>query len=122
MSKNKKIILGFLAFVPLVIEIVMIILIMKNFVGLFGLAMADASGEEAGNLILGDYTIIVILGVISSVLTLAEKICFIVMTVKNKSLNDTSRLLYIIFLIFFTIITAIVYYFLEVLKEEEEIS
>ena len=68
MSKNKKIILGFLAFVPLVIEIVMIILIMKNFVGLFGLAIADASGEEADNLILSDYSVIIILGVINGLL------------------------------------------------------
>lgn len=97
MSKNKKIILGFLAFVPLVIEIVMIILIMKNFVGLFGLAIADASGEEADNLILSDYSVIIILGVINGLLILTEKICFIVMAVKNKRLNDTSRILYIVF-------------------------
>ena len=122
MSKNKKIALGFLVFVPLVLEIIIITLMMMNFVGLFGLALADASGEEAGNLILSDYSVIIILGMVSGLLIFAEKICFIVMTVKNKSLNDTSRLLYIIFLIFFTIITAIVYYFLEVLKEEEEIS
>ena len=122
MSKNKKIALGFLVFVPLVLEIIIITLMMMNFVGLFGLALADASGEEAGNLILSDYSVIIILGMVSGLLIFAEKICFIVMTVKNKRLNDTSKVLYIVFLIFFTIITSIVYYFLEVLKEEEEIT
>ena len=120
MNKNKKIVLGIFVFIPLILEIIIAFLVMKNFVGLFGLALADASAEEAGNFILGDYSIIIVLTVIRAIFILAEKIYFIVMTLKNEKLNDTSRILYVIFLIFFTIITSIVYYFLEVFKEKEE--
>lgn len=119
MSKNKKVFLGVLAFVPLILEMIIVFFVLKNFVGLFQLAVEDAPASEVGNLILNDYFIIVILAVISGILLLFEKVFFIIIVLQNKRLNDTSRILYVVFLIFFTVITAIIYYFMEVIKTKE---
>lgn len=74
MSKNKKIFFGILAFVPLILKIVIIFFVLKNFIDLFQLRIDGAPSSVAGNLILKDYFIIVILAVINGLLLLFEKI------------------------------------------------
>ena len=55
MSRGSKIWTGVLTFLPIILSFIVIGLIIKNFVGLFGLALADASAEAAGEYILKDY-------------------------------------------------------------------
>ena len=114
MDKTQKTWLGILSFLPLLLSFIIAFLVIKNFVGLFGLALADAPAEVAGSYILKDYTVIVLFAVFTNFLNLVQMIIFIILAVKNTRLQSNTRILYIVFLVIFTNITAIVYFILEV--------
>lgn len=120
MKRSNKIWLGILAFLPLVISFFIIGLVIKNFVGLFGLALADATAEMAGSYILKDYTIIILMSVLLSFLNLLQMIIFIILSMKNKRIENNGKILYVICLVIFTTITAIVYYLLEVVRSNKD--
>ena len=114
MNKVQRIWLGILSFSPLIITTIITVLILKNFVGLFGLALADAPAEEAGMYILKDYIVIFIFSVISGILNILQLIIFLILIIKNNRLDNNNKILYVVFLIFFNQITAIIYFLLEV--------
>lgn len=114
MDKTQKTWLGILSFLPLLLSFIIAFLVIKNFVGLFGLALADAPAEVAGSYILKDYTVIILFAVFTNFLNLVQMIIFIILAVKNNRLQSNTRILYIVFLVIFTNITAIVYFILEV--------
>lgn len=118
MSRGSKIWTGVLTFLPIILSFIVIGLIIKNFVGLFGLALADASAEAAGEYILKDYIIIISLSVLLSFLNLIQMIIFIVFCIKNTTIENNGKILYVVFLILFTNITAVVYFFVEIIGEK----
>ncbi len=120
MNQSNKIWLGILAFLPLLISFITLGLVIKNFVGLYKLALADASAETAGYYILKDYTVIMIMTVLLYFLNFLQMIIFIILCVKNVRIENNGKILYIIFLIIFTNITAIIYFFLEIMRKSEE--
>lgn len=96
------------------------ILMLKNFVGLFGLALAEASAETAGHYILKDYIIIFAIAIIVSILKLVQMIVFIILSIKNDRLESNSKILYVIFLVVFPSITAILYYLMEITRKNKK--
>ena len=120
MKQSNKIWLGILAFLPLLISFITIGLVIKNFVGLFGLALADASAETAGHYILKDYIVIILIAVLLNFLNFLQMIIFIILCMKNTRIENNGKILYVIFLIIFTNITAIVYFFLEIMRRSKE--
>ena len=120
MNKTQKTWLGILSFLPLLLSFIIAFLVIKNFVGLFGLALADAPAEVAGSYILKDYAVIVLFAVFTNFLNLVQMIIFIILAVKNAGLQSSTRILYIVFLVIFTNITAIVYFILEVSSSKDK--
>lgn len=120
MKQSNKVWLGILAFLPLLISFITIGLVIKNFVGLFGLALTNASAETAGYYILKDYTVIILMSVLLYFLNFLQMIIFIILCMKNTRIENNGKILYVIFLIIFTNITAIVYFFLEIMRRSKE--
>lgn len=114
MKQGNKIWIGILAFLPLLLSFIIMFLVIKNFVGLFGLALADAPAEVAGRYIMKDYAVIILIAVFTGLLNLLQMIIFIILCMKNTRVEGNGKILYIIFLVLFTNITAIIYFFMEI--------
>ena len=84
MDKTQKTWLGILSFLPLLLSFIIAFLVIKNFVGLFGLALADAPAEVAGSYILKDYTVIILFAVFTNFLNLVQMIIFIILAVNQE--------------------------------------
>jgi hypothetical protein len=119
MSKNTKLWLGILSFLPLVLSFIIAGLVIKNFVGLLGLALEDAPADVAGMYIVKDYIVITIFSVFTALLNFCQMLVFIILCVKNDRLENNSKILYIVFLIIFSNITALVYFFMEIVSEKK---
>jgi phage shock protein PspC (stress-responsive transcriptional regulator) len=127
LNKKNKIELGFLAFAPFAAGIIISGLAAKNFTSVLGLIFNDAPFNEVIGIILRDYSFIFIFWTVSCILSLIQKVIYIILAVKNKRIKKIIKILYIICMVFFEI-AVMIYFYLEVLhapkaeNEEEDNS
>ncbi|ACZ08781.1 Uncharacterised protein [Sebaldella termitidis] len=125
MNKKEKIWLGFLAFAPFAAAVIINGMIAKNLTSIMAMIFEDAFFSDILALILKDYSFIFILWGISCILSLTQKVVYIILALKNKNIKRTIKFLYIVCMVFFEI-AVMIYFYLEILhgkkekKEEDE--
>ena len=122
MNKNTKLWLGILSFFPLILSFIIVGLVIKNFVGLMGLALEDAPADVAGMYIVKDYIVITVFALFAGFLNFFQMLIFVILCVKNTRLENNTKIIYIVFLILFSNITALVYFFIEIVSDREKIN
>ena len=119
MNNQRKILLGFLAFAPFAAAVLINGLVAKNLSSMLGLIFNDASFNEILALILRDYSFIFIFWGLSCVLSLIQKIIYIILAIKNKRIKRVIKIIYVISMIFFEI-AVMIYFYLEILHEKKD--
>ena len=119
LNNQRKILLGFLAFAPFAAAVLINGLVAKNLSSMLGLIFNDASFNEILALILRDYSFIFIFWGLSCVLSLIQKIVYIILTIKNKRIKLIIKIIYVISMIFFEI-AVMIYFYLEILHEKKD--
>ena len=119
MNKKEKMWLGFLAFAPFAATVIITGMIAKNLASIMAMIFEDAVFTDIFILILKDYSFIFILWGISCILSLVQKVVYIILTLKNKNIKRIIKFLYVICMVFFEI-TVMIYFYLEVLHEKKE--
>ena len=114
MSKKEKIWLGFLAFTPFIAAVMVNGIIAKNFTYILGSVFGDTSAEEILAVTFRDYSLAFIFWGISCILSLVQKVVYVVLAIKNNNLKRTIKVLYVICMVFFEI-AVMIYFYLEIL-------
>lgn len=121
MSKTKKICLGILSFLPLLSTTIFIILIcLFYFKMIFGAISGSLVYSDESEIIF--IVVMIVCGILLNVIVYTVLIIFTICIVKNKRIEDTSKILYLIGLYFLYTIIPIIYFFIEVLGENEKIE
>lgn len=119
LNNQRKILLGFLAFAPFTAAVLINGLVAKNLSSMLGLIFNDASFNEILALILRDYSFIFIFWGLSCVLSLIQKIIYIILAIKNKRIKLIIKIIYVISMIFFEI-AVMIYFYLEIIHEKKD--
>ena len=88
MNKKEKIWLGFLAFAPFAAAVIINGMIAKNLTSIMAMIFEDAFFSDILALILKDYSFIFILWGISCILSLTQKVVYIILAIKNKNIKS----------------------------------
>lgn len=122
MSKTKKIWLGILSFLPLLVTTIFIILIFlfyfKIIFGAIDGSLAYSDGSEFIYFII----VMVVFGMLLNITVYTALIIYTICIVKNKRISDTAKILYLIGMYFLYTITPIIYFFIEILGKNNEIE
>ncbi len=119
MNKKEKIWLGFLAFAPFAAAVIINGMVARNLTSIMAMIFEDASFTDILTLILKDYSFIFILWGISCILSLTQKVVYIILALKNKNIKRIIKFLYVVCMVFFEI-TVIIYFYLEILHEKKK--
>ena len=119
MNKKEKIWLGFLAFAPFAAAVIINGMVARNLTSIMAMIFVDASFTDILTLILKDYSFIFILWGISCILSLTQKVVYIILALKNKNIKRIIKFLYVVCMVFFEI-TVIIYFYLEILHEKKK--
>ena len=120
--KPNKAILGVFTFLPFIAGIVLLIwggAIMLDFISQTA-DLDDVPEEEVLRLLFGDFLSIMLLSIIISIVSFGVTIYYIVLALKNNSLSDGMKIMWVVLLFLFAGIANIVYYFVEVMPEKPE--
>ena len=119
MNKKEKIWLGFLAFAPFAAAVIINGMVARNLTSIMAMIFVDASFTDILTLILKDYSFIFVLWGISCILSLTQKVVYIILALKNKNIKRIIKFLYVVCMVFFEI-TVIIYFYLEILHEKKK--
>ena len=119
MNKREKIWLGFLAFAPFAAAVIINGMVARNLTSIMAMIFEDASFTDILTLILKDYSFIFILWGISCILSLTQKVVYIILALKNKNIKRIIKFLYVVCMVFFEI-TVIIYFYLEIHHEKKK--
>ena len=119
MNKREKIWLGFLAFAPFAAAVIINGMVARNLTSIMAMIFVDASFTDILTLILKDYSFIFVLWGISCILSLTQKVVYIILALKNKNIKRIIKFLYVVCMVFFEI-TVIIYFYLEILHEKKK--
>ena len=119
MNKKEKIWLGFLAFAPFAAAVIINGMVARNLTSIMAMIFEDASFTDILTLILKDYSFIFVLWGISCILSLTQKVVYIILALKNKNIKRIIKFLYVVCMVFFEI-TVIIYFYLEILHEKKK--
>lgn len=124
MSKTKKIWLGVLSFTPLLMSIIFgiftISIYSKLLIGIVNPSLNYANGGE----FLYSMMWLIVIGILLSVVSYVVLVIFTICIVKNKKIDETAKILYLLGIYFIYIVIPIVYFFIEVAgkNNDEEIE
>ena len=113
MSKNKKILIGILSVLPLILMAVYFITIIGFFFPLFRGEFPDNPPDFMSGKMTGMFVMIGLMTITS----LAMFIYFIIHVANNKTLNRTEQLVWILIIVFATVIGYPIYWYLKIWKE-----
>lgn len=122
MNGTKKTWLGVLSFTPLLISIIFVIfavfIYIKLIIGMVNHSLNYANGIE----FLYSIIWLLVVAILLNVINYAVLIVFTIHIVKNKKIDDTTKILYLLGIYFLTTIIPIIYFFIEVAgkKNNEE--
>lgn len=117
LTKNQKILLGILHFLPIIGGIYLVSNILTAFSSL------GTDGNMNSNMLAESIPSITIIAIIISILSLIVLIFDIIHLVKsNKNDKNNKIVIWILVLLFFQGISNLIYYFVEILPEKKEIQ
>ena len=118
MTKNKKILLGVITLLPIILGIIYLIAFAIMFVGI-GLS-ANSGGEPEPVFFLSSFAMIFITAIILSILTFGLLIYYIIHVANNKELVGNDRLIWILVIVFAHQIGYMIYWYLKIWKTDNK--
>lgn len=121
MSTSNKVWLGILTFLPFVFFIVYLVLFFTLFLGSIH-HLEQSQHDEFPIQFIRDLFIVFIPLIISGIISLIITIYYIVHANSNKKNDTAKKIMWTIILIFVSCIGCIVYYFVEILPSDKQVS
>ncbi len=117
MSKNKKIVLGILTFLPIVLLVLYFIFFGFFFMEIF--QSAQNNTEPNSQFMIGNFIVLFLLITVLVISALGMMIYYIIDISNNKTLDSNNRLIWILLLVFGGFIANAIYWYLYVWKETD---
>lgn len=114
MQSSTKILIGVLSFIPIIILIIFLFQFFSLFFNLVSISSINASLENA---IMSNLRYFFIFAFIESVLTIGLTIFFIIDIFKNPRLDKDWQIIWLIIIIFISIISFPVYWYINIWRE-----
>jgi hypothetical protein len=114
MTKSKKIFLGALSLLPLVLMVVYIVLAMSMFFSMIRHPLEMEEGNFPPDLFFRGMLPAIIVGLVMAVASFGLLIYFIIHVVNNKNIDGNERLIWILVLIFAGMIGFPVYWYMRI--------
>ncbi|MBR9859154.1 hypothetical protein GYB22_00085 [bacterium] len=114
MSKNTKVILGILSFLPIVAGVAMFIFFFQFFIALIqesgsGQVSPDFIEDELGSIMMFSFLVIV-----TSIASLGLMVTFIIFSIKDRSASENQQLLWALLLFFMGPIVFPIYWYIRI--------
>ncbi|HZH69509.1 MAG TPA: PLDc N-terminal domain-containing protein [Flavobacteriaceae bacterium] len=120
MSQSKKIFLGILTFLPLVLLLVYFFIFSKFFFAMVGSAADNPfHQDEMPVMFFANFFWMFVLIGLSALISLGIMIYYIIHANKNPRLDSNQKIMWTLILIFVNSIGSIVYYFMEIIPLKE---
>jgi hypothetical protein len=116
MTRNKKIWLGVLTFLPVAFLVLYFIAFALMFVGVF--STMESGGEPNPTFFIGNFVILFLLIMIAAVLSIGLMIYYIMHITNNSKFDSNQRLMWILIMVFGGMIGFCVYWYLYIWKED----
>ncbi len=117
MSKNKKIVLGILTFLPIVLLVLYFIFFGFFFMEIF--QSAQNNTEPNSQFMIGNFIVLFLLITVLVISALGMMIYYIIDISNNKTLDSNNRLIWILLLVFGGFIANAIYWYLYIWKETD---
>ncbi|AFM05434.1 hypothetical protein Fleli_3094 [Bernardetia litoralis DSM 6794] len=118
MSKSKKVWLGIFTFSPLIVTILGIIAFIGTFMAVASTAGHQNPPDEFFGLFFGGFFTFFILILLASLADLGITIYYIIDIVKDESVEETEKIVWVLALFFGSFISTVVYYFVRILNKK----
>jgi Na+-driven multidrug efflux pump len=117
MSKNEKIVLGILTFLPIVLLVLYFIFFGFFFMEIF--QSAQNNTEPNSQFMIGNFIVLFLLITVLVISALGMMIYYIIDISNNKTLDSNNRLIWILLLVFGGFIANAIYWYLYIWKETD---
>jgi len=120
MSPSKKVVLGFLTFLPIILLIAYFVFFISLFMAAVQAESHNAGSTDPGN-IASNISMMILFIVISIFVSLGLLIYYLVHAVNNKSFDGNQRLIWVLILILASGIGSIIYFFVEIAPRKPKV-
>jgi hypothetical protein len=118
MTKNKKIWIGILTFLPIAFLLLYFLNLIILFTGIFSSARV---GEELDpSMMFGNFAVMFFLIFVAVVVSIGLMIFYIMQITNNKKFDSNQRLMWILIIVFAGLIGFIVYWYMYIWKDEDK--
>lgn len=114
MTKNKKILLGILTFLPYVFIAIYFFAFFISFSGIF--IASHNNYEPNPDILFGNFALVFIIIMLASLLSIGLMIYYIIHIANNPKFDETNRLIWILIIIFANLIGYSIYWYLQIWK------
>ena len=113
MSHNTKMFIGFLSFLPIILLVIIFAMFLTTFPSFFEWEKHDPTPQEMFSV----FAPMFILGMVMGLLSLGLLVFFIMHLVRNKSMEGTERVIWILVFLFAGIVGYPIYWYMRVWNE-----
>lgn len=114
MSQNSKLFLGFLSFLPILLMVVLFAMFFIQLPGMVEWEKYDPGPQE----VFGAFAPIFMLGLVMGLLSLGLLVFFIMHLVRNKKMDGTERVIWVLVFLFAGIVGYPIYWYMRVWKDD----
>jgi hypothetical protein len=114
MSRNSKVFVGILSFLPIILLIVFLVMFFGMFPAFFEWDKSDPTPED----VLTVFAPIFFLAITMGILSLGLLVFFIMHLVRNKSMDGTERVIWVLVFLFAGIVGYPIYWYMRVWKDD----
>ncbi len=119
MTSSQKTLYGILAFLPFAMAIVLVVQIAAMIPDIIPAAENNDHPEQV---VFAHLVPIIVTGMITGLASLVSIVLYIVHAINNKSLESTERTMWILLFVFIHSISAIIYFFIRIMKEQSKVQ
>ena len=122
MTQGKKIFLGILSFLPIILTVVLLVYVFASFIPQMIKIDHLENEDEKAFYFFSHFLPFIIGAILSSLLMLGLKIYFIFHAVSNEQVRTEERIVWILLFIFMGTVAYPVYWFIRILKDPKPVS
>lgn len=115
MSRGSKLFIGLLSFIPIILLFVLLFMILRSIPTFVEWENYEPDAHEVFSI----FAPVIILSIFLGILSLALLIFFIIHLVRNKMMDSTERIIWILVLLFAGIIGYPIYWYMRVWRNED---
>lgn len=113
MAKNKKILLGIVSFLP----IILLLIYLGSFMAFFVSVIPQIDHEEEPEFLFANMIWIIGFAIIMGIVSLGAFVYFLIHAIRNTNLDSSERLAWILIFIFASIVGYPIYWYMKIWKE-----